>query len=165
MTLTPFLEAPVIIQLHAAAALLAIVLGPFVILRHRRDRLHKAGGYVWVVAMLVVAISSFGITSFGVIGPFSPIHLLSILALWSIYSGMRHIFAGRVEAHRQTFQGLYWRGLLIAGLVNFLPGRATNRSIFSETPEAGYLVLGVGLALIFGWPLRHRLRPAGRANA
>ena len=163
MTFAPFLEAPVHIQLHAAAALLAIVLGPFVILRHRRDRLHKIGGYVWVLAMLTVAISSFWITSFGVIGPFSPIHLLSFLVLWSIYTGMRHVFAGRIEAHRQTFQGLYWRGLLIAGLVNFLPGRATSRAVFPETPEAGYLVQGIGLVLIFGWPLRHRVVRAATA--
>ena len=40
MTLAPFLDAPVYIQLHASTAALAVVLGPIVILRNRRDRLH-----------------------------------------------------------------------------------------------------------------------------
>ncbi|AXI48495.1 hypothetical protein C1J03_22355 [Sulfitobacter sp. SK012] len=148
MTLAPFFDAPVYIQLHAAAAMIALLLGPFVILRNRRDRLHKTGGYIWVLSMMVVAVSSFWITEFAMIGPFSPIHALSVFALWSVWEGLRHAFAGRVDAHRQVFQNLYWRGLVIAGLFNFLPGRASNRAVFPDSPDAGLWVLGVGLTLI-----------------
>ena len=84
MTLAPFFDAPIYIQLHASNATLALILGPFVILRTARDRLHKVGGYIWVLAMFVVAVSSFWIKEFGLIGPFSPIHLLSAFTLWSL---------------------------------------------------------------------------------
>jgi len=157
MTFAPFLEAPTYIQIHAFTAALAVILGPFVILRNRRDRLHKTGGYIWVLAMLVVAISSFWIKEFALIGPFSPIHLLSVLTLWTLWVGMRHAFAGRIDQHRAAFQNLYWRGLLIAGLFNFMPGRATNRSVFPETPDAGWLVIVIGMAVIFGDVARRRI--------
>ena len=157
MTLAPFLDAPVYIQLHASTAALAVVLGPFVILRNRRDRLHKTGGYIWVLAMFVVAVSSFWIKEFGLIGPLSPIHLLSVLTLWSLWAGLRHAFAGRIDLHRRVFQNLYWRGLLIARLFNFMPGRATNRSVFPETPDAGWVVIALGLTLILGDVARRRI--------
>jgi uncharacterized membrane protein len=162
MTFAPFLDAPSYIQIHAAAAAVAVFLGPFVLLRNRRDRLHKTSGHVWVLAMLVVAVSSFWITEFGLIGPLSPIHLLSVLTLWSLWEGMRHALAGRIDLHRRVFQNLYWRGLLIAGLFNFLPGRATNRSVFPETPEAGWLVIALGLTLILGDLARRRIRDIRR---
>lgn len=166
MTLAPFLEAPASIQLHAAAAALAVILGPFVILRQTRDRLHKIGGYIWVLAMFVAAVSSFWIKGFGLIGPFSPIHLLSILTLWSLWTGMRYAFAGRIDLHRRVFQNLYWRGLLIAGLFNFLPGRALNRAVLPEMADAGWLVIGIGITLILGdMARRHRRAISLEGNA
>ncbi len=149
MTLDPFLAAPVHIQIHAAAAVLAIGLGPLAILRRRRDRLHKIAGYTWVAAMLVTALSAFTITSFGVVGPFSPIHLLAVLALWSLWRGMAAILRGDVRLHRTVMESLYWRGLILAGLFNFLPGRTTSRAIFPEMPEAGYAVIVFGLVVMF----------------
>ncbi|MDV7200579.1 DUF2306 domain-containing protein [Rhodobacterales bacterium HKCCA1288] len=166
MTLAPFFDAPIYIQLHASTAALALILGPFVILRTARDRLHKVGGYIWVLAMFVVAVSSFWITEFGLIGPFSPIHLLSAFTLWSLWAGMRYAFAGRMDLHRRVFQNLYWRGLVIAGLFNFLPGRALNRSVLPDRADAGWLVIGFGMTLILGdMALRHRRAISLERNA
>lgn len=148
MTLTPFLTAPVHIQIHALAALLAIGLGPVAMYRLRRDRMHRILGYGWVVAMAVTALSSFTIWGFGLIGPFSPIHALSILVLWSLWQGIAHVRAGNITAHRAVFRSLYWRGLLIAGLLNFLPGRTMNRTILPDTPDLGYLVIALGGAAL-----------------
>lgn len=157
MTLTPLLTAPPHIQIHAFAALLAVVLGPYAILRRRRDRLHRVAGYVWVGAMATVALSSFTIWSFGMIGPFSLIHLLSILALWSLWTGMRAVFRGDIAAHRAAMEGLYWRGLLVAGVFNFLPGRTLNRMVFADRPELGQAVIVAGLAaLAIHWWLGRR---------
>jgi uncharacterized membrane protein len=147
MTLTPFLETAAHIQLHAAAAVFAVLAGPFVIYG-RKSRLHKVLGYLWVLAMAVTAISSFWITNFGVIGPLSPIHGLSVLALWSLFQGLRHIFRGNITAHQTTMRSLYWTGLMVAGLFTFLPGRIVNRSLFPEIPEAGYLVIALGGAAL-----------------
>jgi len=156
MSLLPLLQASPVIQLHVGAALLAIVIGPIALYRLRRDRLHKVLGYVWVLAMGVVATSSFWIHSFAVIGPFSPIHGFALFTYWSLYTGMRHVFAGRIALHRLAMRSLYWHGLWIAGLFNFLPGRVTNRIFFGANPELGYLVLALGLGAIVVWGIRAR---------
>jgi uncharacterized membrane protein len=148
MIFEPILNAPIYIQVHACAAMIALFLGPFVILRNRRDRLHKAGGYIWVLVMACAAISSFWIMEFRVIGPFSPIHGLSIYALWSLYRGVSYAIARNIEAHRQTFRGLYLQGLVLAGLFTLLPGRILNRMLFGEMPMVGVAVLVVGLMFI-----------------
>lgn len=161
MTLLPLLSASPIIQLHVVSAVLALILGPFVIYGRRKLRVHKIMGYVWVLAMGAAALSSFGIHSFPLIGPFSPIHLLALFALWSLFEGMRHIFQGRVTLHSVVMRSLYWRGLCVAGLFNFLPERTTNRMVFPDTPEAGYAVIAAGIAALVLAGARARL--AGRA--
>lgn len=149
MTLTPLLSAAPHIQIHALAAMIALVLGPFALYSRRRDLWHKVIGRVWMGAMLVAVLSSFLILDMGLIGPFSPIHLLSVLALWAMWSALRAIRAGQVARHRATLQGLYWRGVVVAGLFNFLPtGRVVNRMVFPDKPELGYWVIGLGLAAL-----------------
>ena len=160
MTLTPFLTAPLHIQMHAVAALLAIGLGPVALYRTRRDALHKWIGRTWVAAMAVTALSSFLIWNFGLIGPFSPIHLLSVLALWSLWQGLAYIRRGNPAAHAAVFRSLYWRGLCVAGLFNFLPGRTMNRSLLPDMPEAGYGVIALGLTVLLAqWYLQRRGGP------
>lgn len=149
MTLDPFLTAAPHIQLHAATALLAILLGPFALYRRQRDRTHKITGYIWVLAMATAAFSSFFIHSFPLVGPFSPIHLLAVLALWSLWRAISFVRAGRVALHAQVLRSLYWRGLMIAGLFNFLPGRTTNRSLLGGDDTAGYVIIALGLTAIF----------------
>lgn len=149
MTLTPLLDTPTYIQVHVIAACLSVVLGPFVILRHRRDRLHKIGGYIWCVAMFTVAVSSFWIREYALVGPFSPIHLLSVLTLWSLWTGLRHAIARRIEAHRIVFRNLYWYGLLVAGTFNFLPGRRMNEVVFGQAENLGlWFMASVGVLVM-----------------
>ncbi len=151
MDIAPFLELPFYIQLHASSATLAILLGPVAIYRKRRDRLHKIAGYIWVLSMLTVALSGLFIPSFGlaIIGHMGPIHLFVALTLYSLWMGMRAIFRGNVTAHRAAFSGLYWQGLLVAGLFNFLPGRMINRVLFPEAPENGYVAMACVGCVIF----------------
>lgn len=155
MTLTPLLTAAPVIQFHVVCALTALILGPFA-LYGRKSRSHKIVGYVWVTAMVGLAVSSFFIHSFPVLGPFSPIHLLSLFALWSIFEAMRHVFAGRIALHRLVMRNLYWYGLIVAGLFNFLPDRTINRTLFPGTPEAGWVVMGLGGAIALVFILRGR---------
>ena len=167
MNVAPFLDLPLYIQLHAASASLAILIGPIAIYRKRRDRLHKTTGYVWVFAMVTVALTGLFIPSFGlsVIWHLGPIHLFVALTLITLWHGMRAIFRGDIVAHRAAFSGLYWHGLLIAGLFNFLPGRMTNRSLFPDNPEIGYVVLAVGCASIVWIRLiKPRLKGAKHLN-
>lgn len=122
-----FLTASIAIQIHASTAMLALLLGPFALYRKRRDRLHRTIGYIWVSSMLITAISSFWITGIRLVGPFSPIHLLSIWTFFAVYWAISAIRKRNRQAHQRILANLYWRGLCVAGVLSFLPGRMMNK--------------------------------------
>jgi uncharacterized membrane protein len=148
MTFDPILNAPLYIQLHAGAAVVALGLGPWVIFRNRRDLLHKIGGYIWVMAMACAAISSFWIQQIQIIGPFSPIHGLALYTLWSLYRGVSYAIARNIVAHQLTFRALYLQGLVLAGLFTLLPGRTLSDMFFKQTPMVGVAILVLGSGFI-----------------
>src|SRR6476620_397520 len=80
MSLTPLLEAPGTIPLHAFAAMAAFVLGIVQFAAPKGTLPHRTIGWIWVLLMFAVAVSSFWIHEIRLVGPFSPIHLLSIFA-------------------------------------------------------------------------------------
>lgn len=152
---TPMLTAAPVIQLHVLTAGVAIVLAPVNLLRRRRDRIHRALGYAWVIAMATCALSSFWISGIRMMGPFSPIHLLSLLTFYSLWTGLRFARRGQLEAHRASFRGLTLYGLAGAGGFAFLPGRLMNEVFFPNIPALGYLILAMvgvaaGLHISFG---------------
>src|SRR5262249_5934000 len=91
---------------------------------------HRGLGYLWVGLMLIVALSSFWIHELRLWGPWSPIHLLSILTLamlpLGIYYARRHV----VRGHKLTMLGMVTRALVIAGIFTFAPGRIMSRVLF-----------------------------------
>lgn len=99
MTFTPLLHMPLYLQMHSAGALVLITLEALVILRSKRDRLHKISGYIWTVAMAAAATSSFSMHELWVIGLFSPLYVLAIVTRWSLWVGIRRAIAGRIDAH------------------------------------------------------------------
>jgi uncharacterized membrane protein len=111
-----------VLQTHIAAALTALAIGTVLMLRPKGRGLHKALGWSWVAAMAVTAVSSFFIT--GLNGDFfSLIHLLSG---WTVIALPMAIYAIRnrnVDRHRRTMSGLFFGGLIVAGLFTFIPGR------------------------------------------
>ena len=151
MTIQPYLAAGPIIQLHVVAAALAIVLGPIALARRSRDRWHKRAGYAWVLSMAALAASGLFIHSIRMVGPFSPIHLLSLLTLWQLWLGVRDARAGKVAAHRHRMQAVYMLALMLTGAFTLSPGRLMSRILFPETPVAGFaLVLAlVGLGCVW----------------
>ena len=44
MTLSPFLDASLQVQIHIVSALIGLCLGPFVLYRRKRDSMHKLLG-------------------------------------------------------------------------------------------------------------------------
>jgi len=157
MSLDPFLNAPATIQIHAAAAAIAVVLGPVPLYRKKRDMLHKVTGYIWVIAMLTVAGSAFFIHSFAVIGPFSPLHGFALLTFWSLWRAITTVRRGDILAHEITLRSLYWFGLWAAGLANFLPGRMSNEALFGGADHLGWIVIGLGGLVIVSRALLPRL--------
>ena len=125
MTLMPFYAAPVFIKVHIIAAIMVVVLTPLQFWGFRKGSLaHRGAGYLWLVAMVVVAISSFWISThlpFNLAG-FSPIHLLSVLALVSVFNAIRYARAGNITGHRKTLIALSV-GFWIAGAFTLFPPR------------------------------------------
>ena len=156
MTISPLLQATPAIQIHVFAALLAFLLGPFVLWRKRRDIWHKRMGYVWVVAMAITALSSFAIADLRVIGPYSPIHALSVYVLFGLWQNISAARAGRITAHRIGMQQMYVWALIVAGLFTFLPGRRMNAIVFGDAPLAGFLALSALASVAVLWMLSPR---------
>ena len=124
-----FQSSPVI-QIHTYAAFLALLLGGFILWSRKGSRLHKHVGKIWIALIVVVAVSSFWINGIRLVGPFSPIHILSVLALWSVFVAVRHIRAGRVKEHKRVMQQLFLFAILGAGFFTFLPGRLMYNVFF-----------------------------------
>lgn len=141
MAIQPHLAAGPIIQMHVFAAVLAIVLGPIALARRSRDRWHRRAGYAWVLSMAALAASGLFIHSIRMVGPFSPIHLLSFLTLWQLWLGVREARAGRIAAHRTRMQAIYLLALMLTGAFTLFPGRLMSRILFPEAPVAGFVVV------------------------
>ncbi len=146
MTLEPLATASPAIQIHVAAAIAAFGLGALVLFRRKGDRLHRAGGRIWVALMLVVCLSSFFIHTIRLLGPWSPIHILSVATLISLGSSVWLARSGRIEAHRRTMQSTFGGALIIAGLFSFLPGRIMHDVLFGGRSDLSGLLLAAGLA-------------------
>jgi uncharacterized membrane protein len=130
MNLAPLINAPLAIQLHAYAALGAFLLGIVQLARVKGTTSHRALGYLWVGLMLIVALSSFWIHELRLWGPWSPIHLLSILSLTMLPLGIYYARSHIVIGHKLTMLGMFAGALVIAGIFTFAPGRIMSRVLF-----------------------------------
>ncbi len=160
----PLFNAPLAIQVHVAGAVVAVLLTPVALWRRRRDRLHKVTGYGWVLGMAVAALSSFAITEFGMVGPFSPIHALSVATLAGLVVGVRAAVRGDTRRHRASMTQLSL-ALVVAGMFTLTPGRIAHRMVMGETGWAGFAAVAVAAALAVLWLRRHRRHRGGAARA
>jgi len=94
-------------------------------------KLHLLLGYSWVGMMVLVAGSSFWRHEFQVIGPYSPIYILSAITLVTLWYAIRAARAGRIRAHRSTMITLYISALMPTGALTLIPGR-TMQAVLSE---------------------------------
>lgn len=123
MTLAPLLNAPLVVQIHTVFAIFAVLLTVAIFSLPKGSRRHRTMGWIWVLSMGTIAISSFFIHTLRWVGPFSPIHFLSILVLISLVRGVHAARNHRVRAHKRIMKGMVLYGLLVAGAFTFLPGR------------------------------------------
>jgi uncharacterized membrane protein len=130
MTLEPLLAASPAIQIHTAAALAALALGTVQVMRPRGSGVHKRMGWLWVALMAVVALSSFGIHELRLWGPWSPIHILSVITLVGLWGAVRAVRQGRILDHRRIMMKLFWLALIGAGAFTLVPGRLLHQVVF-----------------------------------
>ena len=132
MSLAPLLNASPVIQIHAFAAMSAFALGLVQFAAPKGTLPHRTIGWIWVVLMATIAVSSFWIHSIRLVGPFSPIHLLSILTLvtvpLAVYAAHRH----EVSRHRKAMITIFVGALVVAGFFTFVPGRIMHAVLFGH---------------------------------
>ena len=130
MSLAPLLDAAPQIPLHAFAAMAAFVLGLIQFAAPKGTLPHWTIGWIWVALMAGVAVSSFWIHQIRLLGPFSPIHLLSIFTLAMLPFGVWFAHRHRVADHRRVMVLMFSGALVIAGLFTLLPGRIMHTVVF-----------------------------------
>jgi len=132
MNLAPLLDAAPSIPLHAFAAVAAFALGVVQLAAPKGTLPHRTLGWIWVALMVAVAISSFWIHQIRVVGPWSPIHLLSIFTMVMLPLGVWRAHRHQVNAHRLTMIGIFAGALVIAGALTLFPGRIMHAVIFGR---------------------------------
>ena len=130
MSLTPLLDAVPPIPAHAFAAMAAFALGIVQFAAPKGTLPHRTIGWIWVLLMFAVAISSFWIHEIRLVGPFSPIHLLSIFAPVMLVLAVLHARRHNVSGHKKAMISIFFGALIVAGLFTFLPGRIMHAVVF-----------------------------------
>jgi uncharacterized membrane protein len=117
------LTAPRSVQIHAAGALMALVVGAGIFLLPKGTGFHRLLGWSWVGSMIVVAATSVAMIADFRNGGINPLHAFTAITVVSLWAGLTGIRRGNVARHAGSMTGLYVGGLLIAGLFAFIPGR------------------------------------------
>ena len=115
------------LPVHLTCVLIALPLGAFVLWRPKGTTTHKALGRLWVVLMLVAAISSYWLRTLS--GGFSFIHLLSVLTIVGLPLAIYNARKGNIPAHLRAMRGVYI-GLVVAGLFALRPTRTLGGMLF-----------------------------------
>ncbi|MCT7663498.1 DUF2306 domain-containing protein [Shinella kummerowiae] len=145
MTFEPLLNAPIAVQFHVATVLPAAVLGAVLLARRKGTPAHRLLGKIWLVLMVVTSFSTFFIHDLKTVGNFSPIHLLSIYVIVGSIPAIRAARRGDIRAHRAQVAGMYFGGIVVAGLFTLVPHRVMGAIIFDG---ASGFVSGVAAALV-----------------
>ncbi|HYE26788.1 MAG TPA: hypothetical protein VEA61_00925 [Allosphingosinicella sp.] len=122
-------EVPALVWGHIFTIMLAVILTPVMLLRRRGDRLHRRLGWIWVSAMALTAVLTFGIRGINQ-GSLSLIHILSA---WTLVQVPLIVWAARRHDHRRhrnAVRGMVAGALLIAGIFTFPFDRLLGRWLF-----------------------------------
>jgi len=130
MSLKPLLDAAPAIPVHAFAAMAAFALGVVQLTAPKGTLPHRTLGWIWVALMALVVISSFWIHQLRVVGPWSPIHLLSVFSAVMLVLGVWYARRHNVRGHGITMISIFGGALIIAGLFTFVPGRIMHTVLF-----------------------------------
>ena len=132
MSLAPLLDAAPAIPFHAFAAMAAFALGLVQLAAPKGTLPHRTLGWIWVALMAFVAVSSFWIRQIRLVGPWSPIHLLSIFTPIMLVVGVMAARGHNVRRHKITMISIFAGALLVAGLFTLVPGRIMHTVIFGH---------------------------------
>ena len=146
MSLDPLLSSPLAIQIHAASAVAALLLGAVVLFRRKGTPAHKLMGRIWAGLMVVTATSALFINEIRLIGPFSPIHIFVLFTYAGLYQAIREIRRGNVMAHQASMKSIYLGALLLTGAFTLIPGRRMHQVLFGA--ESGWAPALIAIPLV-----------------
>lgn len=133
---------------HVIAALFVLSIGPFQILRRRRDRIHRTMGYLWVAAMYYVCFSSFWIVT---AGHFTWLHGLSAFTIVTVTLGLVSAIRRNIRSHLGNMIGSYI-GIAVAFIFAVtVPGRAIPQLLAQDPATAAYVagLVVLSVAVVF----------------
>ncbi len=122
MNLDAFFDAPLVIQVHAGAAIAAFALAIAQFVGPKGSGAHRVMGWSFVVLMVIAASSAMFIQQVRP-GQFSLIHLLVPFTLYTLLTSVAQARRGQVRKHRNDMIALFVGALVIAGALTLLPGR------------------------------------------
>jgi uncharacterized membrane protein len=121
--------APAAVKIHLTAVLIALGVGIVLLAGVKGSTLHRTLGWAWVSAMFTGAVSSLFIRMVNH-GHLSFIHLLSGWTIVALPMGLAFARTHRVKLHARMMTGLFTGGLILAGLLAFMPGRLMWQMVF-----------------------------------
>ena len=98
-----------LIAAHAISASLALIFGAHQLLKRGGGRTHRVIGYVWIVSMYLVCLTSFGIQTLS--GGFGWLHALSLFTILTVTMGLVAAVKRNIKSHKAFMRGSYF-GLL-----------------------------------------------------
>jgi uncharacterized membrane protein len=127
------LEQHPLIFIHMACAIGALLVGGIVLARRKGTTSHRATGWLWVLLMGTVTITSAFIRDYRLpnLAGLTPIHLLTAYVAFGLPRAVWHARHGNISAHRKTMRGIYIGGCIVAGLFTLLPMRFLGQQLWS----------------------------------
>ncbi|MGM0931635.1 MAG: DUF2306 domain-containing protein [Actinomycetota bacterium] len=96
-----------LIAIHAVAASYSILFGAFQLLRRTKGgSVHRTIGRIWVFAMYVMTLTSFGIQTLN--GGFTWLHGLAVFTFFTVSVGLWAARKKKIQAHRSFMRGSYF---------------------------------------------------------
>ena len=164
MTFEPLLSAPLAVQFHVATVVPAAILGAVLLARRKGTPAHRLFGKIWLVLMVATSFSTFFIHDLKTVGDFSPIHLLSVYVIVGSVLAIRAARRRDIAQHRGHVAGMYFGGIVVAGLFTLVPHRVMGAMIFDGASgfASGLVAAVVSVLLIAAGALA--VREAGWAD-
>lgn len=133
---------------HVIAAIIGLVLGPFIFMRMKGDGAHRITGYVFVVAMLTANITA--LTLYDLSGGPNIFHALALVSLYAVGSGF-YLLQRAVRLKSQTLLAAHARAMMWAYFGLFAAGYAQIASrvlpsVFDDFGRA-FMVIGMSIGL------------------
>ncbi|ARV13263.1 hypothetical protein BTO09_13345 [Gilvibacter sp. SZ-19] len=129
--------------IHLLTAVIALIAGTAVLLLKKGTRTHKRWGYLYVIAMIPMLVTSFML--YNLFGHFGIFHFAAIVSGLTLIGGMLPIMTKRPKTNWMAyhFSFMYWSVLGLYG--------AFFSELFTRIPETPFFgMVAIATGMVFG---------------